>query len=415
MGKNRVFFPQAALDQWISEGKVDLAGDELTIKAEARRYRILEAARVLGEVTGLPDANELVGKVKTRLYLSELGAELLEDSMVLGDNAYDVVPGFVGAPVGIIRRAPRRTGAVEARRSIPDVRASTGSPPASDEDLLGEIPPRESLTCARAGFLRDGGGLRSGQRTLFPLSGEAQGRARARTGGSARVSRRRGVAHRVRVSGQPRRQRVSGQVDPLRRSVAALDGDGVLLRHAQARGHRRAGRLRGTGRAHLRLGSRFVGAPSKRWRRVLLAVHVTVNVLGDALFLLASGAAVLYLVEERRLKQKRAASMFGRLPPLDALDRAEHWLLVTGFRCSPSASSPARRGRIGSRRLARRDRARALRLRYVGSLCRRAHPARALGWRGRRAAYGTIAGFPFRRGGARGVPGPRSPVTQGAT
>ena len=37
MGKNRVFFPQAALDLWISEGKVDLAGDELTIKAEARR------------------------------------------------------------------------------------------------------------------------------------------------------------------------------------------------------------------------------------------------------------------------------------------------------------------------------------------------------------------------------------------
>jgi len=36
MGKNRVFFPQTALDQWISEGKVDLAGDELTIKAEAR-------------------------------------------------------------------------------------------------------------------------------------------------------------------------------------------------------------------------------------------------------------------------------------------------------------------------------------------------------------------------------------------
>src|SRR4051794_38134717 len=84
MAKNRVFFPQAALDQWISEGKVDLAGDELTIKPDARRYRILEAARVLVECTGLPDANELVGKVKTRLFLSELGAEILESSMVLG-------------------------------------------------------------------------------------------------------------------------------------------------------------------------------------------------------------------------------------------------------------------------------------------------------------------------------------------
>jgi hypothetical protein len=139
MGKNRVFFPQAALDQWISEGKVDLAGEELTIKAEARRYRILEAAHVTSEVTGLPDANELVGRVKTRLYLSELGAEILETSMVLGDNAYDVVPGFLGAPVGTFEEHIAGNARVEARRSIPDVRKSTAPPPASDEDLLAKF------------------------------------------------------------------------------------------------------------------------------------------------------------------------------------------------------------------------------------------------------------------------------------
>jgi len=79
------------------------------------------------------------------------------------------------------------------------------------------------------------------------------------------------------------------------------------------------------------LGSRFVGGPEQPVGGGLLAFHVTVNVLGDALFLLASGAAVLYLVEEKRLKQKRAAGLFGRLPPLDALDRAEHRLLLVGF------------------------------------------------------------------------------------
>jgi hypothetical protein len=132
MGNNRVFFPQAALDQWISDGKVDLAGDELTIKPESRRYRIFEAARVVREVTGLQDVNELVGKVKTRQYLSGLGAELLETSMVLGDNAYDVVPGFVGAPVGTFEehmadpaRAGNRGGASDG-----------GATPASDEELL---------------------------------------------------------------------------------------------------------------------------------------------------------------------------------------------------------------------------------------------------------------------------------------
>ncbi|HKQ71530.1 MAG TPA: hypothetical protein VJT73_19430 [Polyangiaceae bacterium] len=133
MGKNRVFFPQAALDLWISEGKVDLAGDELTIKAEARRYRILEAARIVVECTGLPDANELVGRVKTLRYLTELGAELLETSMVLGENAYDVVPGWLGAPMGSFDEHIAGPARAEARlRHDAEPRAV----PASDEDLL---------------------------------------------------------------------------------------------------------------------------------------------------------------------------------------------------------------------------------------------------------------------------------------
>jgi hypothetical protein len=49
---------------------VDLKNDELTIRAEGRRYKIIEAIRVVGEVTGSPDANEVVGKVKSRAFLS---------------------------------------------------------------------------------------------------------------------------------------------------------------------------------------------------------------------------------------------------------------------------------------------------------------------------------------------------------
>jgi hypothetical protein len=135
MPKNRVFFPQAALDQWIGDGRVDLSGEDLTILGEGRRYRIVEAARVLREVTGLVDANELVGKVKSRAFLAELGAELLEDSLVLGDNAYDVVPGFLGAPVGSFAEHMAGTARVEARKSIPDAAAATKQP-VSDEDLL---------------------------------------------------------------------------------------------------------------------------------------------------------------------------------------------------------------------------------------------------------------------------------------
>lgn len=100
MGHNRIFFPQDSLDHWISESRVDLVGNELVIKAENRRYRVVEAIRVLSEVSGTPDFHEIVGKVKSVTFLTELGAELLGNSMVLGDNAYEVMPGFLGTPIG---------------------------------------------------------------------------------------------------------------------------------------------------------------------------------------------------------------------------------------------------------------------------------------------------------------------------
>ena len=131
MRKNRVFFPQEALDHWLSENKVELAGNELLIKSEERRYRIIEAVRVLSEVSGGEDAHEIVGKVKSVNFLLELGAELLGDSMVIGDNAYEVVPGFVGSPIGTFQE--HRAESARRPRVGP---ARSANLPASDEELL---------------------------------------------------------------------------------------------------------------------------------------------------------------------------------------------------------------------------------------------------------------------------------------
>jgi hypothetical protein len=125
--KNRVFFPQSALDEWIAGDRVDLKNDELLIKSESRRYKIIEAVRVIREVTGDADHHEVIGKVKSRAFLNELGAEILEGSMILGDNAYDVVPGFVGAPVGSL---------AESRKAAPAPVEPPPTVPKTDEELL---------------------------------------------------------------------------------------------------------------------------------------------------------------------------------------------------------------------------------------------------------------------------------------
>jgi hypothetical protein len=135
MGKNRVFFPQEALDRWLVEGRVEITGSELTIPNERRRYRLVEAVRVVSVEQDYPDPDELVGKVKTVLFLTELGAELLGDSMVLNDSAYRVVAGWLGTPVGTL--AEHRAERQELRASRPPA-----PPPGSDEELLADFLAR---------------------------------------------------------------------------------------------------------------------------------------------------------------------------------------------------------------------------------------------------------------------------------
>jgi cytochrome c-type biogenesis protein CcsB len=59
--------------------------------------------------------------------------------------------------------------------------------------------------------------------------------------------------------------------------------------------------------------------------------HVIVAFLGMALFALAGGAALLYLVQERQMKGKRFGFTFSRLPSLEMLDDLNRKLVVLGF------------------------------------------------------------------------------------
>jgi len=97
--ENRLFFPHEAIDQWIAGARADLRGDELTILASGRRFKVTEGIRVLREVSNTGDFLELVGRVKARADLDRIGAEVLESSMLVGEAAYDVEPGWIGTPV----------------------------------------------------------------------------------------------------------------------------------------------------------------------------------------------------------------------------------------------------------------------------------------------------------------------------
>lgn len=125
--QNRIFFPQEALDHWVVEGSVELAGNQLTILGEGRRYRIAEAVHVVREVSGAVDANDVIGKVKSRVFFEELGAEILEESMIIGENAYEVKTGWLGAPTSTFE---------DHVRTRPQSAPTFTEEPRTDEDLL---------------------------------------------------------------------------------------------------------------------------------------------------------------------------------------------------------------------------------------------------------------------------------------
>ncbi len=94
MAENRVFFPQAALNAWLDDGRARLVGDRLVLPG-GHVLELEGALRFLAEVAEGADPHDLVGKVKTSAQVAALAGEHQADSVLLGDNAYQVVEGFL--------------------------------------------------------------------------------------------------------------------------------------------------------------------------------------------------------------------------------------------------------------------------------------------------------------------------------
>jgi ABC-type uncharacterized transport system permease subunit len=122
------------------------------------------------------------------------------------------------------------------------------------------------------------------------------------------------------------------------------------------------------------------------------AVHIMLATGGIALFAVAAGGAVVYLVEERALKAHRAGRLFKRGPALETLDTLNRRCITFGF---PLFTVAVITGAVWGVQL--HDRlftpqysiAVAAWIMYAVLLVARV----TAGWRGRRAAIMTLGGF----------------------
>lgn len=120
------------LDQWLSEDRVEVEGEVMITRPEGQRFSLTTAVLFKEEVTGEPDAAELLGRVKDLEQIAAMGAEHYADSVLIGDNAYQVVEGFAGTPLPSEDRADMTTGHSLSSAA----RAATGERGSGEVDLL---------------------------------------------------------------------------------------------------------------------------------------------------------------------------------------------------------------------------------------------------------------------------------------
>ena len=103
----KLFLPQATLESWVANEQADLRDGKLWISEGQATHPVTPAVHFRALISGADD-QRLISKVKTDAQLKQLGAEQMMDSVLLGETAYEVTPGYV-TEVSVARAAdPKR-------------------------------------------------------------------------------------------------------------------------------------------------------------------------------------------------------------------------------------------------------------------------------------------------------------------
>jgi hypothetical protein len=98
---SRLFISVERLEAWTAEGRANLTGDKMTLTELGRSFTMEPAVHFVGITGSSVDPAGLVGLVKSSAHLAQMGAELMESSVIYADTAYEVVNGFIGDPLPV--------------------------------------------------------------------------------------------------------------------------------------------------------------------------------------------------------------------------------------------------------------------------------------------------------------------------
>lgn len=138
-----LFVTQVMLDSWAEQGRIDFVGNVMTLLAgegRGRSYALDPAVRFLKVIGAETDPNGLLRKVKPVAQLRELGAEVVDGSVLLGDLGYEVEPGFLAEMSALQAAAAAKVEPSQARQAPAPPPPSAAPAPA----VQGARPPQPS-------------------------------------------------------------------------------------------------------------------------------------------------------------------------------------------------------------------------------------------------------------------------------
>jgi hypothetical protein len=142
-----LFVSQTMLDSWTEQGKIDFVGNVMTLlsgEGKGRSYALDPAVKFVKVEGDDPDPHQLIRKVKSDAQLREMGADHVDASVIYGDTAYQVEPGFL-AEVSVLQAAAAAQVQPRAAAPGPQPGAGPGAQAAMPRDLEARRQEAEAL------------------------------------------------------------------------------------------------------------------------------------------------------------------------------------------------------------------------------------------------------------------------------
>ncbi len=91
-----IFISQEQMEKYISEGVADISNNNIVLRLDKTYIGNLEdAVYFLRNVVNPSDSRDLIGRVLTKDEVKSLNADIMKNSVIIGDDAYDVEEGFM--------------------------------------------------------------------------------------------------------------------------------------------------------------------------------------------------------------------------------------------------------------------------------------------------------------------------------